>query len=94
MVSIADGRLGCTAVVLSVACRPTGDLTSQAKSRSGMRYTVAKNTGRNFRRGAVRRRSQVQNPHTGDWTKRDADTGKFMDGKKDGQPFKGVRREK
>lgn len=55
---------------------------------------MAKNTGRNFRRGAVRRRSQVQNPHTGDWTKRDADTGKFMDGKKDGQPFKGVRREK
>lgn len=46
------------------------------------------------RNGAVRDRSQVQNPVTGVWTKRDAETGRFMDGKKDGTPFKGVRKEK
>ncbi|MEQ8531446.1 MAG: hypothetical protein RIB86_06325 [Imperialibacter sp.] len=50
--------------------------------------------GDNARKGAVRGRSQTQNPITGQWTKRDADTGKFMDGKKDGTPFKGVRKEK
>lgn len=57
---------------------------------------MAKNApiGDNARRGAVRNRSQVFNPHTESWTKRDADTGKFMDQKKDGDPFKGVRKEK
>lgn len=51
-------------------------------------------SGDNRRHGAVRKRSQVQNPKTGVWTKRDADTGRFMDGKSDRKPFKGVRREK
>lgn len=46
------------------------------------------------RKGAVRDRSQVQNPQNGNWTKRDTETGRFMDQKKDGQPFKGVRKEK
>lgn len=46
------------------------------------------------RRGAVKGRSQVQNPHNGNWTKRDTETGRFMDQKKDGKPFKGVRKEK
>lgn len=56
---------------------------------------MAKNppTGDNARRGAVRDRSQVLNPRTGTWTKRDADSGRFMDQKKDGEPFKGVRKE-
>jgi hypothetical protein len=44
--------------------------------------------------GAVRGRSQVKNPVTGTWTKRDAQTGRFMDVKKDSKPFKGVRKEK
>jgi hypothetical protein len=48
----------------------------------------------NARRGAVRDRSQVFNPHNQNWTKRDWDTGRFMDQKKDGEPFKGVRRER
>lgn len=43
--------------------------------------------------GAVRDRSQTQNPKTGNWTKRDSDTGKFIDVKQDGKPFKGVRKE-
>lgn len=55
---------------------------------------MAKNTGKNYREGAVRDRSQSQNPKSGIWTKRDDATGRFMDGKSDGEPFKGVRREK
>lgn len=47
----------------------------------------------NGRVGAVRGRSQVHNPKTGVWTKRDTGSGKFMDGKTTGGPFKGVRKE-
>lgn len=56
---------------------------------------MAKNKpiGDNARRGAVRDRSQVQNPKTGLWVKRDADTGRFMDVKTTGGKFKGVRKE-
>lgn len=43
--------------------------------------------------GAVRGRSQVQAPN-GNWTKRDTVTGRFMDQKTDGKPFKVVRRER
>jgi hypothetical protein len=45
------------------------------------------------RRGAVRQRSQFLAPN-GNWAKRDAKTGRIMDQKQDGTPFKGVRREK
>ncbi|WP_411879759.1 hypothetical protein [Polaromonas sp. YR568] len=57
---------------------------------------MAKNDpiGDNARRGAVKDRSQVQNPLNDNWTKRNSDTGRFMDQKQDGTPFKGVRREK
>lgn len=50
--------------------------------------------GDGHRNGAVRDRSQVFNPATQQWVKRDAGTGRFMDVKKDGEPFKGVRKEK
>lgn len=46
------------------------------------------------RKGSVKRRSQVLNPYTKRWTKRDARTGRFMDGKDDHSPFKGVRKER
>ena len=46
------------------------------------------------RKGAVTGRTQVQNPKTGIVTKRDTSTGQFIDGKKDGTPFKGVTKEK
>lgn len=47
------------------------------------------------RKGAVKERTQVQNPKTGLWTKRDSDTGKFMDVKtSSNKPFKGVSKEK
>ena len=55
--------------------------------------TNSKN-GENFRQGAVRNRSQVFNPKTDQWVKRDSETGRFMDVKQDGTSFKGVRREK
>ena len=56
---------------------------------------MAKNdpVGDNARRGAVRDCSQVFNPTNQTWTKRDAGNGRFMDQKKDGEPFKGVRKE-
>ena len=50
--------------------------------------------GDGHRNGAVRRRSQVFNPANKRWTKRDSETGQFMDQKTDGTPFKGVRKEK
>jgi len=58
---------------------------------------MAKNgkPGDGHRNGAVRDRSQVYNPKTDDWTKRDTDTGRFIDRKtSDDGPFKGVRKEK
>jgi hypothetical protein len=50
--------------------------------------------GDGHRKGAVRGRFQVLNPKTGQWVKIDKGTGKFMDVKQDGTPFKGVRKEK
>lgn len=57
---------------------------------------MAKNPplGDSARLGAVRDRSQVFNPQNQVWTKRDAGSGRFMDQKTDGVPFKGVRRER
>lgn len=51
-------------------------------------------SGDGHRSGAVRNRSQVQNPVNGNWTKRDSGSGKFIDQKTDGTPFKGVKKEK
>lgn len=56
---------------------------------------MAKNTGKGYREGSVTNRSQVKNPQTGDYVKRNENseskkTGEFMAVKKDGEPFKGV----
>lgn len=51
-------------------------------------------SGDGHRNGAVKNRSQVQNPVNNNYTKRDTNTGKFIDQKTDGKPFKGVRKEK
>jgi len=53
-----------------------------------------KEVGDDRRVGAVKSRSQIKNPITGTWTKRDDKSGKFMDVKADPKPFKGVRKEK
>lgn len=48
----------------------------------------------NARKGMVRGRSQVFNPKTNQYVKRDTKTGKFLNVKQDGTKFKGVRTEK
>jgi hypothetical protein len=61
-----------------------------------MSILMAKNNppGDGHRIGAVKNRSQTQTP-SGNWVKRDKDTGQFMDVKTtDKTPFKGVRKEK
>ncbi|KAF0146059.1 MAG: hypothetical protein FD156_427 [Nitrospirae bacterium] len=50
--------------------------------------------GDGHRQGAVKDRSQVYNPKTDNWTKRNTDDGRFIDQKADNDPFKGVRKEK
>lgn len=67
-----------------IGCDPEGE--------AGM--ATNKPYGDNKRVGAVRKRSQTSNPKTEHWTKRDKDTGQFMDQKADKKPFKGVRKEK
>jgi len=42
----------------------------------------------------VKDRTQVENPKTGLWVKRNVETGRFTDVKTTGGRFKGVRREK
>ena len=52
---------------------------------------MAKNTGRGHRQGAVARRTQFR--HNGVYFKRDAATGRILNGKADGTPHKGVAQE-
>jgi hypothetical protein len=53
-----------------------------------------KPTGDGHRNGAVRDRSQFQTP-SGNWAKRNSDTGKILDVKTTNKtPFKGVTKEK
>ena len=54
---------------------------------------MGKNTGEGYRKGAVKGRTQTENPRTGDWTKRDRESGEFIDVREDGKPFKGVAKE-
>ena len=51
-------------------------------------------SGDGHRNGAVRNRSQVYKKKTKQKKNSDKDTGRFMDVKQDGTPFKGVRKEK
>lgn len=55
---------------------------------------INKPIGDNSRVGAVKKRSQVLNPKTNIFVKRDTSTGRFIDGKTTGGKFKGVRKEK
>lgn len=54
---------------------------------------MAKNTGMDYRRGAVSGRSQSLNPKTGFYTKRDDTSGQYVGVKVTGGPFKGVAKE-
>lgn len=53
---------------------------------------MAKNTGKGFRIGSVVNRTQTTAPN-GNWVKRDTETGRFVDQKRGGEPFKGVAKE-
>jgi hypothetical protein len=55
-----------------------------------------KPAGDGHRNGAIKDRSQLKTEVMGEerYTKRDDSTGEFMAQKKDGQKFKGVRKEK
>lgn len=53
---------------------------------------MGKNTGQGFRQGAVRGRTQFQQPN-GDWQKRNEGNGQFMERKSSPGPFKGVAKE-
>jgi len=51
-------------------------------------------SGDNRRHGAIKNRSQIRNPKTNQWVKRDSDTGRFMDVKTSSKkPFKGITKE-
>lgn len=59
---------------------------------------MAKNTGQDYRKGSVDDRTQVENPQTDQYVKRNRDSesedaGEFMDVKEDGDKFKGVAKE-
>ena len=43
--------------------------------------------------GAVINRTQFFNSNTNTWMKRDKESGKIIQGKKDGTPFKGITKE-
>ena len=56
---------------------------------------MATDTGKGSRQGSVKDRTQVKNPATGDYVKRNEtkgspQKGEFMGVKKDGEKFKGV----
>ena len=53
---------------------------------------MASNTGKGYRKGAVKGRTQYQRDN-GNWQKRDERNGHFMPVKDDGKPWKGVAKE-
>jgi hypothetical protein len=55
---------------------------------------MAKNTGKGYREGAVKGRSQTYNPETKTWVERDTKTGRFENVISSGKPAKGVRKER
>lgn len=55
---------------------------------------MSKNSGEDFRKGAVKERSQLNlDKKNGKYVKRDLATGEFVDIKEDNEPFKGVAKE-
>ena len=55
---------------------------------------MAKNTGKDFRKGSIDDRSQLNlDPKDKKFVKRNLSSGRFMDLKSDDKPFKGVTEE-
>ena len=57
------------------------------------RTLMAENTGKGHRIGSVNDRTRTQTP-SGNWVERDTESGRFIDQKQGGEPFKGVAKEK
>ena len=77
---------------LYIQGRPTGDKISCIRPRRG--ELMATNTGKGYRKGAVKDRSQMEIDATdGKYVKRDDKTGRFMDIKEGDKPFKGIAKE-
>lgn len=91
----ADGSAALSRAV-EVVARARGRMAKAGigvRSRSVPKEAVmAKNTGNDFRRGAVTGRTQFQHEN-GDWQKRDERSGQFMERKSSEGPFKGVAKE-
>lgn len=77
----------------SCAAGRNGPAVPDSKTKGGDFMATNPPAGDGHRNGAVRDRSQVYNPQLERWIKRDTDTGRFIDQKVDGDPFKGVRKE-
>ena len=89
---------GSAPTVNSASVRHAGHLPPLYLENPFEDIAMAKNTGTGSRTGAVTGRTQVDNPKTKDWVKRnegagDSRKGEFMDVKEDGKPFKGVAKE-
>jgi hypothetical protein len=96
---LADARLdGAEALsdAVEVVARARARMTKagiSVRSLSVLQEALmARNTGNDYRRGAVTGRTQFQQPN-GDWQKRDERTGQFMERKSSEGPFKGVAKE-
>jgi hypothetical protein len=93
-VQIAKIRLSCTSAL--TVKNQSGQVAAllRLNQKKRKRISMAKNTGNGRRNGEVCDRSQVFNPVTKLWTKRDSATGEFIGVNESGKPYKGVRKEK
>lgn len=70
---------------------------TQRKERAMNRKSTNKEQSTNlvlpFKTNAIKERTQMYNPHTGKWVKRDSKTGLFTAVKKDGKPWNRVEKE-
>ncbi len=72
---------------------PEGCFTDLVVGMNMRDQLMATNTGKGYRQGSVRARTEAQNPTNGNWTKRDTDTGRFGEQKQDWESFQGVEKE-
>lgn len=87
------GRSPCESSVVAFwnsVARPISPAVIVSPDRKEVK--MAKNTGHGYRRGSVNGRTQVKT--ASGYVKRNSASGRFMDVKSDGKPFKGVTTEK
>jgi hypothetical protein len=66
---------------------------SKAKAAHGATYAALRGVIAVGEKGLTKIRAGTLRVHSGKWTKRDAESGKFLDEKPD-KPFRGTRKEK